>query len=207
MAASNGHDALRLIDELVSGFAAMVDDVVVGCKDPVGEPVVAHELPDIFDRVEFGAFGRQHDDADVCGYIELSGHVPAGLIHQHDRVSAGSNGQRYLHKMQIHGFGIAEGQDQTGALAQPRADRAEDVGRFRSLILRRRWPCPASRPAPRDLVLLADAGLVLEPDFYRRAAREGGFDLCQLGCEPPFLKSSIAYSFWAWWRGRAVSLT
>ena len=54
---------------------------------------------------------------------------------------------------------------------------------------------------------LADAGLVLEPYHHRRAAREGGFDLCQRGGKAPFLKSSIAYSFWAWWRGRAVSLT
>ena len=32
----------------------MIDYVLVGCKDPVGEPVVAHELPDILDRIEFG---------------------------------------------------------------------------------------------------------------------------------------------------------
>ena len=50
-------------------------------------------------------------------------------------------------------------------------------------------------PAPRDLVLLADASLVLEPYLYRRAAREGGFDLCQRGGKAPFLKASIAYSF------------
>jgi len=31
-------------------------------------------------------------------------------------------------------------------------------------------------------------------------------DLCQPGCEAPCLKAASAYSLWAWWRGRAVSL-
>jgi hypothetical protein len=35
----------------------MVDDVVVGLEDAVGEPIVAHELPDVFLRIEFKAFG------------------------------------------------------------------------------------------------------------------------------------------------------
>ncbi len=32
----------------------MIENVVVGFEDPVGEPIVADELPDIFDRVQFG---------------------------------------------------------------------------------------------------------------------------------------------------------
>lgn len=41
----------RLIDELVLGNAAMVDQVVVRGEHAVRQPVVAHELPDIFLRV------------------------------------------------------------------------------------------------------------------------------------------------------------
>ena len=67
----DGHDAPRLIDELVPGFAAVIDDVAVGSEDPVGEPVFANELPDILDRVEFGTIGRQRDDADVPGTSSL----------------------------------------------------------------------------------------------------------------------------------------
>src|SRR3546814_10163350 len=73
--------------------------------------------------------------------------------------------------MQGHGFGIAEGQYQPRALAVFRADRAEDIGRFRPLILWRRWPRPTSGPAPGDLVLLADPRFVLEPYLYARAPR------------------------------------
>jgi hypothetical protein len=185
----------------------MVDYVLVGREDAVGEPVVAHELPDIFDRVEFGAFGRQRDDADVCRHFQLAGHVPARLIHEHDCVSTHRDSERYLGKMERHGFRVAEGQHQPCALAELRADRTKDVDRLRPLVLGRRRSRPTPRPAPRELVLLADAGFILEPYLYGCAAWEGGFDLCQLGCEPPFLKASISNSFWAWWRGRAVSLT
>jgi len=36
-----------LIDKLVPCVAAEVDDVVEGFEDPVREPIVAHELPDV----------------------------------------------------------------------------------------------------------------------------------------------------------------
>ena len=123
--------------------------------------------------------------------------MPASLIHQHYGVGTYCYGERYLGEMKRHGFGIAERQDQSGTLAKLGADRAEDVCRFRPLILGSRWPGPAPGPAACDFILLADPGLVLEPYLYRCVAREGGFDLCQLGCEPPFLKASIASSFWA----------
>ena len=197
MAHSDGHDAPRLIDEPVPGEATMVDDVVVGFEDAVRQPVVAHELPDILDWIELGTFGRKRDNCDVAGDLELASGVPSGLIHQHESVSARRDGERYFSKVQSHGFGVAEGQDEPCALTVFRADRAEDVGRFRPLVFRCRRPGSASRPAPRDLVLLADAGFVLEPDLYWRALRKGGSDLCQLGGKAPFLNASIACSFWA----------
>ena len=54
---ADGHDAPRLVDELVPGETALVENVFVGLEDPVGQPVVPDELPDIFSRVELGAFG------------------------------------------------------------------------------------------------------------------------------------------------------
>ncbi len=58
----------------------MLKDVVVGAEDAIGEPVVAHELPDIFDGVEFGRLRRQRHQGDVVGDVELVGKVPTGLI-------------------------------------------------------------------------------------------------------------------------------
>lgn len=34
----------------------MIDNVVVGFKDSVQEPVVAHKVPEVFDRVQLGRF-------------------------------------------------------------------------------------------------------------------------------------------------------
>jgi hypothetical protein len=44
MAQSDGHDFPRLIDEIVPSCAAIVDKIVVGFEDAVGEPVLSHEL-------------------------------------------------------------------------------------------------------------------------------------------------------------------
>ena len=55
----------RAVDELVPGFAAEGDDVVVGFEDPVRQPVVAEELPDVLDRVQFRRPGRERQQGDV----------------------------------------------------------------------------------------------------------------------------------------------
>jgi hypothetical protein len=68
----------------------MIDDVVKGFEDPVREPVVAHELPDVFLRVQFWAFGRQRDQGDVGRHGEPAREMPAGLIDEHRGVSPGA---------------------------------------------------------------------------------------------------------------------
>ena len=62
----------------------MVEDVVVRFEDAVRQPVVAHELPDVLDRVELGCPGWQRQQSDVIGDDEPVGYVPAGLI-EHDQ--------------------------------------------------------------------------------------------------------------------------
>ena len=51
-------------------------------------------------------------------------------------------------------------------LALARADGAEDVGRGRALIVAAPRAAFPAGPTARDLVLLADARLVREPDLY-----------------------------------------
>jgi len=121
-------------------------------------------------------------------------------------VSAGRDGRGDCDEMQVHRLGVAGGQDQAGALALLGADGTEDVGRGGSLVARSAGAGPALGPPARDLVLLADARLVLEPNLY-------GPDIDGLLARnfvqargEAFLKSSIAPSAWAWWRGRAESL-
>ena len=83
---SYGDDFPRLIDELVPGIAAVVEDIRVGLEDPVREPVVADELPDVFDWVEFGGSGRQGQESDVIRHLQPLGAMPAGLIEDDDGV-------------------------------------------------------------------------------------------------------------------------
>jgi len=46
-------------------------------------------MPDVLDRVEFGAFRRQGDDGDVGGNDQSRRQVPSGLIDQEDGVGTG----------------------------------------------------------------------------------------------------------------------
>jgi hypothetical protein len=152
---SKGHDTLRLIDQLVPGVAAVIDDVRVGGEDAVGQPIIPHELRDVFLRVELGAFGRQGHDGDVLRQRQFRCHMPSSLIHQQHRMSARSDGLGNFREMQIRRRRIAEGQDETRGLALFWADRSKDVGRSRSLIMgrgrsRARSTRSAARASPRS---------------------------------------------------------
>lgn len=193
---SDGHDDPRLIDEFVPGIAAMADDVVIGLEDAVGQPVVADELPDVFHWVEFRRFGRQRHECDVGGNLELGREVPASLIEQQDRVSARRDRSGDFGEVQTHRGSVAKWQDETGAGSLCRADRAEDIGRARALIVRRRRPRSTPGPSSGDLVLLADPGFVLKPYLYGLARRVLLGDLLQAGGEV-FLNASTARPFWA----------
>ena len=48
----------------------MGDDVIIGGEDPVREPVVANELPDILDRVQLAGSWRQGQERDVVRDVE-----------------------------------------------------------------------------------------------------------------------------------------
>jgi hypothetical protein len=73
--------------------------------------------------------------------------------------------------VQVHRFGVAGRHDQRCTLALHRADCAEDVGGSGPVVPRCAWTGAALGPAAGDLVLLTDAGLVGEPDFYRVAVK------------------------------------
>ena len=50
-AQADRHDSPWLLDEVVPGIAAVIEQVVVAEEDAIGEPVLADELPDAFLRV------------------------------------------------------------------------------------------------------------------------------------------------------------
>src|SRR3954451_18750962 len=79
-AQSDGHDRPRPVGELVPSMAAVVEDVLVRSEDAIGQPIVAHVLPDVLDRVELWRFCRQRHQGDVIGDHELVREMPAGAI-------------------------------------------------------------------------------------------------------------------------------
>ena len=175
----------------------MIDDIVCIEEDPVGQPIVAHELPDILDRVELGTFGREGQEDEIVGDVELAGGVPSRLIEKQDGMAPRRDIVGDFIEMQLHRRGIALGQDQADRLAVLGTDRAEDVGRGGALVARRGRTRSAFCPASGDLVLLSDARFVGEPDFY--CAGIGALfarDFLQAGRET-FLKSSIAFTLCA----------
>ncbi len=101
-----------------------------------------------------------------------------------------------LVEMRLHGRRVGEGHHEAGALAEPRADRPEDVGPSGALVVRGSGPRSAPGPAAGQLVLLADPGFVLEPDLDTLAAGMPGSNLRHLGGEV-FLNASITSGSWA----------
>jgi hypothetical protein len=166
LAQSDGHDLPGSVDKGIPGVTAVIDDIVVGFEDAVREPVVAHILPDIFDRIEFRAFRRQRDDGDIGGNHQSCRQMPSGLIDEKDGVGSWCDGFGDFRQMQVHRLGIAGGQDQSCALSLLGADGSEDVGRGGTLIPRRARASAALGPPAGDLVLLANARFIREPNFY-----------------------------------------
>ena len=191
---ADGHDAPWLIDEIVPGEAAVVDDVIVGFEDAVRQPVVTHELPDILDRVELGASRWQRQEGDVGRDDQLGRTVPSGLIKDDDGMGTGRHVESDLFQMHAHRLAVAAGHDDAGSLALGRTDRAEDPRRGSPLIARSRRARAASGPAPSELGLLPDPGFVLPPQLYGRSFGEAFADLRQTGGEA-FLKMAISSSF------------
>lgn len=192
---ADGHDAPWLIDELVPGEAAVIDDIVVRFEDAVREPVVAHELPDVFDRVEFRTSWRQRHQGDVWRNDQFGRSMPSGLIENDHGMCAWRDVKGDFLEVHRHRLAVAGRHDDACRLALQRADRSEDPGRGSALISWDARPGAALGPAPGQFGLLADPRLVLPPQFYGRSLGQACGDTCKAGSEA-FLKSAISSVFW-----------
>ena len=147
----------------------MVDNVVVGLEHAIGEPVIAHELPDVFNRVEFRRARRQWQDGNVARHDQILRQMPASLIHNEDSMRIVGNMAVDFGQVLVHGIGVAPRHDEGCGFSALGADSAEDVCGAGALVVWSRRPRSTFRPAARDLVLLPDPGFVLEPDFDHSA--------------------------------------
>ena len=91
VAACDGNYFPGLIDQGVPSVATVIDDVVEGFEDSVRQPVLAHELPDVFLAIEFGRARRQRHQRDVARHLENFGAMPASLIEEQNCVCSGAD--------------------------------------------------------------------------------------------------------------------
>ena len=143
----------------------MCDYVFIGFEDAVREPVLADELPDVLNRVQFRRPRRQRDDGDVLWNVEFGRHVPASLIDDEDGVSARRHFGADQFQVLCHRMGVGPWHDEPGALPLGGADGSEDVGPFGPLVVRRARTGSALGPSSCEFVLLTDPGFVLEPNL------------------------------------------
>ena len=78
----------------------------------------------------------------------------AGAVEQEDRVSACGDLFGYLHQVQIHCLRVGARQDEGGGCAALRADGAEDIGPFITLVARRARTRAAFGPHTGERALL-----------------------------------------------------
>jgi hypothetical protein len=162
---ADGRDAPRLGFKFAPSVATVGDDIFVVFEDAVREPVVAHELPQVFDWVEFGAARGKRQKRDVAGNGECSCGMPASLIKYEDamgiRADCGGDDFQVL----CHGVAVGPWHDQTSCLAMVWADGTKQPHRSGALIFWSAGPRPPLCPASCELGFLPYAGFVLEPDF------------------------------------------
>ena len=191
---SDSHDAPRLSDELVPSIAAVVEDVVIGFEDAVGQPVLSHELPHVLGRIELGRSGREREGCDVVGDDERLGEMPSGLIEDQDGMSTGSDLAGDFIDVELHGARVAGRKNNGGADAALGTDGAEQIGRLGALIVIEPRPGSLACPGVGEFVLLPNPHLVLEPDLDGRLRADLSTDPRHVGGEV-FLKAARASSF------------
>ena len=119
--------------------------------------------------------------------------VPAGAVEEQHGMGAAPDTAGDLVEVELHRVRIGEGERQGGARAAGRTDGAEQIGALVALVGGLAGARPALGPLPHQAVLLADPGLVLEPDLDRLMPGQMGHMRPQ-GRGPVFLNASIVRS-------------
>ena len=111
----------------------------------------------------------QTHKGDVFGDRERGSNVIAGAIEDESGMATCRHFAADSREMQRHGFGVRRRHDQACCDATLRTGCAEQVGPVVALVVRRAGPRSTLGPDAGQRALLADPGLILEPDFDRLA--------------------------------------
>src|ERR1700722_17675367 len=129
--------------------------------------------------------------------------MPSGAIEQQDGVGALSDIARDLVEVKLHHVGVRIGQGESRSDTASRTDRAEQISVVVSLVSRLCGPRSAPGPLAHEAVLLADPGLVLEPDLDRRCLGDA-LEMSLQRAREVFLTAWRIRSSCAGCRGRAL---
>ena len=99
------------------------------------QPILTHELPDVFLGIEFGRARRQRQERDIAWNPEVFCAVPSGLIEDENGVSTGGDFGCDFVEVKLHGLGVAGRQHEGCARSAFGADRTEQIGRLGALIV------------------------------------------------------------------------
>jgi hypothetical protein len=127
--------------------------------------VAAEVVPEVFDRVEFRRGRRERDESEVGGRAEGLGGVVAGVVPDQGDVSAGRDRGGELVEERLDDGRVESLGDEALGPAGGRTDGGEDVETFEPALFRGGRPGPGVGPDGGQRPLLAEPGLVLEPDL------------------------------------------
>jgi hypothetical protein len=119
--------------------------------------------------------------------------MPSGPVEDENGVGALGDVARDFVEVELHHVGVGIRQREGGADAAGWADRAEQIGVVIALVGGLPWPRSALGPLPNLAVLVADPGLVFEPDFDRRDLGQA-FEMSLQRVREVFLKASTIRS-------------
>src|SRR4029077_19383056 len=100
-------------------------------------------------------------------YRERGSNMIAGTVEDESGVATCGHLAADSREMQRHGLGVGGRHDQAGSDPTLRTGRAEQVDPVVALVARRAGPRSTLGPDAGQRALLADPGLILEPDFAR----------------------------------------
>ena len=94
-------------------------------EEAVRQDVLTHELPELFDGVEFRTVGWQANKRDVVRDGEVTGDVVASAVNQDSRVGTRGDRLTQFSEHDVHGLGRGPRQDDGDAEIAIGADGAE----------------------------------------------------------------------------------
>ena len=152
---------------------------------------VAQVQPHPLDGVQLRRIGWQWHERDVGGNAERVGPVPPGLVEDEHRVDIWSQAGAETLQKDRHGLGGDRRHHQGEVVAGGWADGGIDIGPGEAAVAQAGWALAALVPAVGDAALVAEAGLVLEPQLQPLVG-VGQLRLPQRSLQAPFLKRSCA---------------